>query len=76
MRARSFNSVEQMGHTEVVTDDEDVGEIEDMCEEWQEGVLRAERPAESAMCSKGTGGSARRLLCVCMKRFARVVQRD
>ena len=41
--------MEQIGHTEVVTEDEDVGEMDDMCEEWQEGVLRAERPAESAM---------------------------
>ena len=65
-----------MGQTEVVTEDEEVGDMEDMWEEWQEGVLRAERPAERAMCRRGTEGRARRLLCVCMKRSARVVQRD
>jgi hypothetical protein len=64
-----------IGQTEVVTEDEEVGEMEDAWVEWQEGVLRAERPAESAMCRRGTEGRARRLLCVCMKRFARVVQR-
>jgi hypothetical protein len=68
--------VEQIGQTEVVTEDEDVGEMEDICEEWQEGVLRAERPAERAMCRRGTDGRARRLLWVCIKRFARIVHLD
>jgi len=44
--------------------------------EWQEGVLRAERPAERAMCRRGTGGRESRLLCVCMKSLARSFQRD
>lgn len=64
-----------IGQTEVVTEDEEVGEMEDMCEEWQEGVLRAERPAERAMWRSGTEGRARRLLCVCMKRLASIVHR-
>lgn len=64
-----------MGQTDVVTLELEVGEIEETCELWQLGVLRAERPAERAMCNKGTEGSERRELCVCMKRFERVIQR-
>ena len=44
---------------------------EGVCKEWQEGVLRAERPAERAMWRRGTGGRESRELCVCMKRFER-----
>lgn len=71
-----MSSVLQIGQTEVVIEEFEVGDIEELCKEWQDGVLRAERPAESATCRSGTEGRARRLLCVCMKRFARVVQRD
>ena len=65
-----------MGHTEVVTEEFEVGDMEEMCREWQEGVLRADSPADRATCRSGTEGRARRLLCVCMKRVARIVQRD
>lgn len=67
-----------MGQTDVVSEEEEVGDMDVewlWCEEWQEGVLRAERPAESAMWSKGTEGRERRLLCVCMKRVERAPQR-
>lgn len=57
-------------------EEDEVGEIEDMCEVWHDGVLSADRPADSAICKSGTEGRARRELCVCMKRFARVLQRD
>jgi hypothetical protein len=69
--------VEQIGQTEVVREEEEVGEmeVEALCEEWQDGVLRAERPADSAMCSKGTEGRERRLLCVCMNSVERAPQR-
>jgi hypothetical protein len=60
----------------VVIEEDEVGEIEDMWEVWQDGVLSAERPADRAMCKSGTEGRARRELCVCMKRFARVFHRD
>jgi len=60
----------------VVIDEEEVGEIEDICEEWHDGVFNADSPAESAICSRGTEGRARRLLCVDMKRFASIVHRD
>ncbi len=60
----------------MVIDEFEVGDIDELCMEWHEGVLRAERPAERAICRSGTEGRARRLLCVCMKRLARVVQRD
>jgi hypothetical protein len=65
----------QMGQTEVVMEEDDVGEMEEMWEEWQDGVLSAERPADRAMCRSGTEGRARRELCVCVNRFARVLQR-
>jgi hypothetical protein len=64
-----------MGQTDVVMEEEDVGEMEEMCEEWQDGVLSAERPADRAIWRSGTDGRANRLLCVCMKRFAKVFQR-
>lgn len=76
--ARSLSSVEQIGQTDVVSEDEEVGEMDVetvLWEEWQEGVLRAERPADRAMCNKGTEGRERRLLCVCMKRVERASQR-
>lgn len=62
----------------MVREDEDVGEMEVetvWCDEWQDGVLRAERPADKAICNKGTEGRERRLLCVCMKRVERAPQR-
>lgn len=43
--------------------------------EWQAGVLRAERPEESAMCRRGMGGRESRLLCVDVKRSASICQR-
>lgn len=53
--ARSLSSVEQIGQTEVV---EEWGfELEDAYAEWQDGVFRAERPAERAMCKRGRVGS-------------------
>lgn len=53
----------QIGQTEVVIEEEDDGDAdEERCDEWQDGVLRADRPAESAMCRSGTGGNERRLL--------------
>jgi hypothetical protein len=73
-----LSSVEHIGQTDVVSDEEEVGEIEVetvLCDEWQEGVFRAERPADKAMCNKGTEGRDRRLLCVCMKRVESAVQR-
>ena len=30
---------------------------EDVYAEWQDGVLRAESPADSAICRRGRGGS-------------------
>jgi hypothetical protein len=57
----------QIGQTEV--------EEDRMWEEWQEGVFRAERPAERAMCRRGTGGRLRSVLWVCMKRLERFCQR-
>lgn len=59
-------------------EEDEVGEIEEMDEvwdEWQDGVLSADRPAERAICKSGTDGSARRELCVSMKRLAREFQR-
>jgi hypothetical protein len=50
--ASSFSSVEQMGQTVVVLLADD-----DVYAEWQDGVLSAERPAESAMWRRGRGGS-------------------
>lgn len=62
MRARSLSSVLQMGQTDVVSDDDEVGDMDEIWEEWQVGVFRAERPAERAMWRSGTDGSPRRLL--------------
>lgn len=51
----------------MVSEEADVGEMEDAaaaweCEEWQDGVFSAERPAERAMWRRGTEGRERRLL--------------
>lgn len=76
--ARSLSSVEQIGQTDVVSEDDEVGEMEvetALCEEWQDGVFRAERPADRAICNRGTDGRERRLLCVCIKRVERTAQR-
>ena len=67
----------QIGQTEDVMDEEDDGvPEEDMCEEWHDGVFRADKPADSAIWRRGTDGRDRRLLCVCMKSFAISSQRD
>jgi hypothetical protein len=70
--------VEQIGQTDVVSEEDEVGEMEvetALCEEWQDGVLRAERPADKAICNKGTEGRESRLLWVCIKSVERSVQR-
>lgn len=62
----------------MVIEEEEVGDIEEMeemWEEWQDGVLSADRPADRAICKRGTDGRASRELCVSMKRLARVFQR-
>ena len=41
------------------------------CLEWQEGVLRAESPAESAMWRSGRAGSEKSSWWVLTKRLAR-----
>lgn len=38
-----------MGQTDVVSEDAEVGDMDAPWEEWHEGVLSAERPAERAM---------------------------
>jgi hypothetical protein len=53
----------------------DIEEIDEMWDEWQDGVLSAERPADRAIWRSGTEGRARRVLCVSMNRLARVFQR-
>src|SRR3569833_4126439 len=45
-------------------------------DEWQAGVLRAERPDASAMCSSGNAGSDSSWLCVWEKRSASMVHRS
>ena len=57
-----MSSVLHIGQTEVVIDDDDVGEMEETCEEWHDGVFSADNPADSAMCRSGTDGRERRLL--------------
>lgn len=71
-----MSSVLHIGQTEVVIEDDELGEMEEMVDEWHAGVLRAERPPERAMCRSGMDGRARRELWVCMKRLARLVHRD
>ncbi len=72
--------MEQIGHTDVVSEEEEVGEIEERVEcgyvEWQEGVLRADRPAERAMWRRGTEGRERSVLWVWVKSSARELQRE
>ena len=58
----------------MVVDDDALAE-EDVNAEWQAGVLRAERPAESAMWRSGRGGSEYKLWCVVRNSMARWVQR-
>ena len=68
--------MEQIGQTDVVNEEEEVGEMDVGCrEEWQEGVLRAERPALRAMWRSGAEGRERSVLWVRVKRVERVVQR-
>lgn len=56
-RASSFNSVEQIGQTEVVVESE--LELDDVYAEWQAGVFRADNPADKAICNRGRDGSDR-----------------
>lgn len=66
-----------MGQTDVVKLDEEVGDMDVAeWEEWQEGVLRAESPADRAMWRSGTEGRESRELWVAMKWVERVVQRE
>lgn len=44
--------------------------------EWHEGVLRAESPAERAMCIKGRPGREKISWCVLTKRLERKSHRD
>lgn len=74
MRASSLSSVEQMGQTDVVL--EEAFAEEDLTAEWQEGVFRAERPAERAMWRRGRGGSEKSLWWVVMKSVASWSQRE
>ena len=62
-RASAFSSVLHIGQTELVIEDEDDGDAEeDRCDEWHDGVLSADKPADSAIWSSGTAGIERRLL--------------
>lgn len=74
LRASSFSSVEQMGHTEVVV--ELALAVLLACLEWHEGVLRADRPAESAIRRSGREGSEYSWWCVSVKRAANPSHRD
>src|SRR3569833_383339 len=74
-----------MGHMEAEGDegDEDgssssgaVAAVARDLDEWQAGVLRAERPDDSAMCSSGNDGSDSSWLCVWVKRSASMVHRS
>lgn len=49
---------------------------EERCVEWQDGVFRAERPAESAMWRRGTEGRDRRALWVWVNTLARSSHRN
>ena len=55
LRASSFSSVEQIGHTDVDVDCE--FELDDVYAEWHRGVFKAESPAERAICNKGCAGN-------------------
>ena len=63
-----------MGHTEVVV--ELAFAVLLACFEWQEGVLRAERPAERATRRRGREGREKSWWCVSVKREASSSQRD
>ena len=69
MRARSLSSVEQMGQTDVVV--ELAFAVLLACFEWQEGVFRAESPAESAIWRSGRAGSEKSSWWVLTKSLAR-----
>lgn len=56
-RASSFNSVEQIGQTEVVVESE--LDLDEVYSEWQEGVFSADKPADNAICNRGRDGSDR-----------------
>lgn len=46
-----------MGHTDVVVDKK--LELEEVYAEWQDGVLRADKPADNAICNNGLEGNDR-----------------
>ena len=73
-RASSLSSVEHIGQTVVVV--ELAFELLLAYLEWQEGVLRAERPAERAICSKGRVGRENSSWWVWRKRLATKSHRD
>jgi hypothetical protein len=66
--------VEQIGHTDVDVDWE--FELDDVYAEWQRGVFRADRPADSAICRSGCDGNERSSWCVCTNRSERYFQRS
>lgn len=76
--ASPLSSVLQIGQTDVVSEEEEVGDIDVLllCEEWQAGVLSAERPVDNAMWRSGTEGRESSELWVCMKRVDREVHLD
>ena len=51
LRASSFSSVLHIGQT--VVEDEDALAEEDVYAEWHAGVLRADSPADKAICRSG-----------------------
>ena len=57
LRASSLSSVEHIGQTDVVVDKE--LELEDVYAEWQEGVFKADIPADNAICNRGRRGTER-----------------
>lgn len=65
----------QIGQTDEPIAEEWEGEVV-VFDEWHEGVLRAERPAERAVWRTGTGERDRSWLWLCKNVFARLVQRD
>jgi len=68
-----LSSVEQIGHTFAVLE---CGLADEEAKaEWQAGVLRAERPAERAMCRRGRVGRDISVWWVEMKRVERWGQR-
>jgi hypothetical protein len=63
-----------MGQTVVVAEGPIVAE--GVCDEWQAGVFRAERPAERAMWRRGRGGREYRAWWVVRKISARWDHRE